>query len=81
MGRILFFVALAAVVMWWLFGRKPRRPPDGRGPARPGMGSAAVDDMVACAHCGVHLPRADAVAEGADLYCGDEHRRLGRRGT
>jgi uncharacterized protein len=80
MGRILFFVALAAVVVWWLFGRKPRQPLDGKSPGRPGR-SAAVEDMVACAHCGVHLPRADAVVDGTDLYCGDEHRRLGRRGS
>lgn len=80
MGRILFFVALAAVVVWWLFLRKPRRPLDGQGPARPGRGGA-VDDIVACAHCGLHLPRADAVVEGDALYCGEEHRRLGRRSS
>ena len=78
MGRILFFVVLAAVVVWWLFGRKPRKPLDGKSP-QPRGGVAAVDDMVACAHCGVHLPRADAVVDGSDLYCGEDHRRLGRR--
>lgn len=78
MGRILFFLALAAVVMWWLFGRKPRAPLDGKSAKPPGR-AAAVDDMVACAHCGVHLPRADAIVDGDDLYCGEDHRRLGRR--
>lgn len=80
MGRILFFVALAAVVVWWLFGRKPRASLDGR-PSKPPARGAAVDDMVACAHCGVHLPRADAVVDGTDLYCGEDHRRLGRRAS
>jgi uncharacterized protein len=80
MGRILFFVLLAAVVLWWLFGRKPRPPVEGKGTQRPARG-VAVDDMVACAHCGVHLPRADAVVDGDDLYCGEDHRRLGRRAS
>jgi uncharacterized protein len=80
MGRVLFFVALAAVVVWWLFGRKPRKPLDRQRP-KPQDRDVAVDDMVACAHCGVHLPRADAVVDGADLFCGDDHRRLGRRAS
>jgi uncharacterized protein len=33
--------------------------------------------MVRCAHCGLHLPAADASAEGSRLYCSDDHRRLG----
>jgi uncharacterized protein len=35
--------------------------------------------MVECAHCGLHLPAADAVREGDKLYCGEAHRRLGPR--
>ena len=34
-------------------------------------------EMVECAHCGLHLPAADAVPEGSRLYCSDAHRRLG----
>ena len=33
--------------------------------------------MVRCAHCGLHLPETDAVAEGAQLYCSDAHRLRG----
>ena len=50
-----------------------RRGASGKGAATP----AAPLAMVACAHCGLHLPAADAVAEGSHLYCGDAHRRLG----
>lgn len=81
MGRLLILVALAGVVVWWLFGRAARlrgdRPPQ-RGAGRPDATPAAVD-MVPCAHCGVHLPRSEAVVDGAELYCGEAHRRLGRR--
>ena len=38
-----------------------------------------VGDLVRCAHCGVHLPRAEARAAGQALYCSEEHARLGPR--
>lgn len=32
-------------------------------------------NMVACAHCGLHLPQADAMTDGANqYYCSAEHR-------
>ncbi|WP_159913345.1 PP0621 family protein [Pantoea sp. 18069] len=38
-------------------------------------------DMVACAHCGLHLPRSDALVLGAsprpEYYCSAEHRAQG----
>jgi len=44
----------------------------------PGLAErAAPVAMVECAHCGVHLPAADAVSEGSRLYCSEGHRRLG----
>lgn len=76
MGRLLFFVALVALAAWWLFGRSQRIAPKDGSHRRPQPGT---EEMVACAHCGVHLPRADAVIDGELSYCGDEHRRLGPR--
>ncbi len=35
---------------------------------------AAPPDMVACAHCALHVPRAEALAHGANHYCCTEHR-------
>lgn len=34
-----------------------------------------TDDMVRCAACGVHVPRTRALADGADWFCCEEHRR------
>ena len=34
-------------------------------------------DLVSCARCGMHLPRAEAREAGGRLYCGEEHARLG----
>ena len=34
------------------------------------------EDMVQCAHCGVHLPRGESVAAGGRFFCSTEHRQL-----
>ena len=49
---------------------RPTRPAAARAPATPTV-------MVECAHCGLHLPSADALPEGSRLYCCESHRRLG----
>ena len=35
-----------------------------------------TEDMVQCAHCGVHLPRGDSIAGGGRFFCSTEHRQL-----
>jgi uncharacterized protein len=37
-----------------------------KGPARP-------QDLVACSHCGLHLPRDEAVWRNARAYCCSQH--------
>jgi uncharacterized protein len=73
--RYLVLLLLAIVAVWLV-----RRALAGK--ARPGGGEAAPaaqQDLVSCAHCGVHLPRAEARLAGDRVYCGDEHARLGPR--
>jgi uncharacterized protein len=63
-------VALAVVVLLWLlFGRGRRR----RDLPRRDAGTRA-EDMVACAQCGLHLPRSDALAARGLHYCSRAHR-------
>ena len=38
---------------------------------------ALPQDMPACAHCGTHIPKAEALMLGKHAYCCAEHRRLG----
>lgn len=66
----LLVIVVVAVVVWALVrGRSPRRA---QGPRRP-------EPMVECAHCGVHLPAADAVLGGDRVYCSEAHRLAGPR--
>ena len=69
--RLLVLILLVVVAVWLI--RRALRRIDGEGAPK----APPVGELVRCAHCGVHLPRAEArQAEGA-LYCSDEHARLG----
>lgn len=78
MGRLLIF-ALAVFGLVWLLKRAlDGHAEDGVERARGERG--APGDLVRCAHCGLHLPRAEAHGAGGRLYCTEEHARLGPEG-
>lgn len=80
MTRIVLLI-VAVLVFFWLLRRAlaGRRKGGVKAPPPP----AQAPELVACARCGVHLPKGEAVAAqdeaGAEMrfYCGPEHRRLG----
>ena len=37
--------------------------------------SGQAEDMVCCVHCGVHLPRNEAILASGKFYCSEAHRR------
>jgi len=36
-----------------------------------------VEPMVACAHCGINVPRSEALEAAGRFFCSEQHRRLG----
>ena len=44
-----------------------------------GTDEKAVENMVKCAHCGVNLPRSEAISSGGDFFCTPEHKQLGKK--
>jgi len=72
---------LLLVLAVWLIRRAlaASRNKENREGAR-GQASSAGGDLVRCARCGVHLPRAEALLAGGDTFCGEEHARLGTGG-
>ena len=74
MGRLLL-LALAVLILVWLVRRALRGPQDEAPRAR----GPAPAELVACAHCGVLVPRAEAREAQGGLYCGEAHARLGPR--
>ena len=73
MGKLLVLIALAAIALWLL--KRALRRSEKEVPPRK---KAVEGDLVACARCGLNLPRDEARKIGADLYCSEEHARLGR---
>jgi uncharacterized protein len=70
MKFILFLVAVF-VLLWLLRNALGRR--DGTRPAPPPEARAA-QPIVACAFCGLHLPRDEALPGRGGVFCGEPHR-------
>jgi uncharacterized protein len=63
-------VILIVVAVLWLVRRQQHRIP----PAPREKGGAAQEPMVACAQCGLHLPRSEALPGRGGVFCGEAHR-------
>ncbi|HVZ45556.1 MAG TPA: PP0621 family protein [Ramlibacter sp.] len=74
MKFLLLFAVLWIAYLFWRGGRIA----DASSPRRDTPKDAQPQEMVRCAVCSVHLPRADALEGEADVfYCSPDHRRLG----
>jgi len=81
MKFLVLLLVLLVAVAWLAIGRRRDRiddtPPAPKPPAPP---LAEPATMLACAHCGVHLPGSEALRDaGGRAYCSDAHRLAGPR--
>ncbi len=81
MGSILKFLLIGLAVVWLLYSPAVRGKVQGRqsgdkAPKPPNAGPKPhLDTMIACAHCGVHLPAAEAVTDAqGHRFCSPAHR-------
>lgn len=70
MGKLIILLLLVAVA-WAVFKHLAKPRADSR--KKP---SAAAEDMVRCARCGVHLPRSESLTSRGQFFCSEEHLRL-----
>jgi uncharacterized protein len=70
MSRLLLIVAIAFLV--YLLIRAFRKQ-------TPSQDAATTEDMVRCAHCGVHLPKGESVEADGQFFCSTEHRDAYRK--
>lgn len=73
--KYLVILLVVGVLVWWaVHQRQVKGPP----PGRPRRGESKPALMVRCDHCGVHLPREEALPGPSEgFYCNEAHRRLG----
>ncbi|MGA7750666.1 MAG: PP0621 family protein [Gallionella sp.] len=70
MSRLFLLIAIAIVV--YLLIKSYRKN-------IPAQDQPVTEDMVRCAHCGVHLPKSESVLSGGKFFCGVEHRDAYRK--
>lgn len=76
--RTLLILALALIGFWWV--RRSLQEMQRRRHDRAAREAGAEPErMVACAHCGLHVPESDCVRGEGQVFCSVEHRRLGVR--
>ena len=63
------FWAIVIAFVWWAWRRSRTAATPSQPPAAP-----VTQDMVTCAHCGVHLPYDEAVTGTRGQYCSTAHR-------
>jgi len=70
MSRLLLIIAIVAVVYLLIRSYRKQAPQDK---------TITAEDMVRCAHCGVHLPKGESVEADGQFFCSTEHRDAYRK--
>lgn len=70
MGKLIFYIMVAVLVYWVIKNRQPKAE-------KTETLSEPIEDMVSCTHCGVHLPKSEAISnDNSQYFCCNEHRNL-----
>jgi uncharacterized protein len=59
-----------AAFAWWIWTKRQAS----KGDDASARHHPAPEKMVACAHCGVHLPQSEGVTDGERIFCCEAHR-------
>lgn len=82
MLKLVLVLGAVLLLVWLLVGRSGGRAKDRRS-SKPTDGTtrsaARPEGMVACAHCGVHLPASAALQHQGRSFCNAAHRDSGPR--
>lgn len=71
MSRLLLLVVIFAVIYWLFKSYRRQMRKDQSSGEVPGQ----AEDMVRCAHCGVHLPKHESTLAEGEYFCSEEHRQ------
>lgn len=74
--KYLLVMALALGIFWlWRHNRQAEKEEKNAAKRRAAVQKLPPVDIVACAVCGVHLPKTDALCAVDAFYCCEVHRR------
>ena len=84
MTRLIIIIVVVVAVIWLV--RRAIAGPRSRGAGPSAESGEQKGELVACAQCGVNLPKSEAYAAsgvlpgaGGRFFCSEEHWRLGPR--
>lgn len=74
--KYLLLILIIGLVFFMLGLKSSRRetPPPAPKPPAPPPPPATPQDIVSCAHCGLHVPRSEAYPGRGGLFCSAAHR-------
>jgi len=71
---MIFRLLILFLVVWflfWLIKKQFNKIDNDRQP--PNLDDKSAEDMVACAHCGTHVPKSLAIKSADKYFCSQEH--------
>jgi uncharacterized protein len=72
MSRLLLLISIAVVVYLLIKSFRKNAPQQDKE-------RTIAEDMVRCAHCGVHLPKGESIVVEGNYFCCAEHRNAYRK--
>ncbi|MCE7914364.1 MAG: hypothetical protein DYH15_06670 [Nitrosomonas sp. PRO4] len=66
MGKLILYIIIAILIYWLIKNRKQKHAKN-ETPIDP------IEDMVSCKHCGIHLPKSEAIYDSNQYFCCKEH--------
>ena len=69
--KYLILLGVVFGVIWWIKLSRPTSASD-----KSSASNEHPQNMVRCAHCGLHLPENEAIQSRNAVYCSDAHRAL-----
>ena len=74
MKYLLLIVIVVAILLLVRAGQRRVADKAARRPPQPPEPSAGAQPMLACAHCGIHLPRNESLPGRGGVFCDEAHR-------
>ncbi|PSJ16674.1 PP0621 family protein [Nitrosomonas supralitoralis] len=66
MGKLFFYTLIALLIYWILKGRHSKKNQNI-------SHQDSIEDTVNCAHCGIYLPKSEAISYQNKYFCCQEH--------
>jgi len=66
MGKLFFYILIALLIYWIIKSRHSKKDTDI-------SNQDSIEDTVNCVHCGVYLPKSEAIRQQDKYFCCQEH--------